>query len=60
MIEGGSRLDESSSKAPDWAKVDGGLGYAKCPACELFLPDEPDQRDKRCPKCLRDRGEAVL
>jgi len=34
--------------------------FAKCPSCGLSLPDEPDQRDKRCPQCLRDRGEAVL
>jgi hypothetical protein len=33
---------------------------ASCPECGLQLPDEPDQRDKRCPDCLREHGTAVL
>jgi protein-arginine kinase activator protein McsA len=33
---------------------------ARCPECGLSLPDAPDQRDKRCPECLRVSGEAVL
>ena len=33
---------------------------SRCPSCGLSLPDDPDQRDKRCPDCLRTGGKAVF
>jgi len=49
-----------SGRAPTWARVEETGRYATCPACELFLPHEISQRDKRCPRCLRELGKAVL
>jgi hypothetical protein len=45
---------------PAWARVEEMSLYATCPACALFLPDDTAQRGMRCPRCLRERDEAVL
>ena len=53
-------MQARTSGVPAWALVEEPSLYATCPACRLFLPDEGGQRDKRCPRCLRERGDAVL
>jgi hypothetical protein len=35
-------------------------GLARCPDCNLSLLNPPEQRDTRCPECLRTSGKAVV
>jgi hypothetical protein len=53
-------MQSRMSRVPAWARVDETSVYAICPACELFLPDEGSSREKGCPRCLRERGQAVV